>query len=373
MIFHLLSRWQPPSPLSDDTDIHKTLIVGFPSGDKRLAFSQMEALTGLATKDEWDVEYLGLTNDPFIKTNYPHHEGLWSWGNQADQVVLVMRDLRSTLVEYHDILWDIGYAKTYSESISLKDRLYTDRPPLGDFLDWRDMRVLDEIHWYGWYIDYWMEGGLMRDIFSHKLTTPEHWNMLLKPTEYKKNEIAYDFIVGGKVVTPSYDPHCINDLSGGCEPVAIISAEHLVEYDTGPSETRKIANILLKSRGISDYVIKEDAWECVWRELIVKKKGLKTSLDREGSREQSYNFSQEMLEAMMSELDRLITKYISVEWESVQVAPNLVELLLEHRRVIHQELTEIVSGERRLKNNDFLGPNTRARMAMEMTEKNLYW
>lgn len=349
------------------------MIVGFPSGDKRLTFSQMEALTGLSTKDEWDVEFLGMSSDPFIKSNYPHHEGIWSWGNEADQVVLVMRDLRSTLVEYHDILWDIGYAKTYSESSTVNERLYSERPPLVDFLDWRDLRVLDEISWYGWYIDYWMEGGLMRDMYNHKLTTPEHWNMLLKPTEYKKDEVGYDAIIGDKVVTPSYDPHCINDMSSGCHPIAIISAEHLVEHETGPGETRKIANVLLKSEGISDYVIEEDAWECIWRELIVNKKGLKTYIDREGLSETDYNFSQEMLEAMMKELNRLIEKYISVEWESVRVAPTLVELLLEHRRVIHQELTELMSGARRLKNNDFLGPKTRARMAMDMNEKNLYW
>ena len=33
----------------------------------------MEALTGWAAKDEWDFEYLGTTNNPFIKANYPHH------------------------------------------------------------------------------------------------------------------------------------------------------------------------------------------------------------------------------------------------------------------------------------------------------------
>ena len=28
-----------------------------------------------------------------------------------------------------------------------------------DFLAWRDERVMDEVHWYGWFIDYYMEGG----------------------------------------------------------------------------------------------------------------------------------------------------------------------------------------------------------------------
>ena len=39
-------------------------------------------------------------------------------------------------------------------------KLYAERPPLEDFLVWRDERVLDEIHWYGWFIDYYMEGGM---------------------------------------------------------------------------------------------------------------------------------------------------------------------------------------------------------------------
>ena len=74
---------------------------------------QMEALTGWPAKDEWDFEYLGDSNHPFIKANYPHHEGIWGWGTNADQVVMVVKNIRKALVEYHDILWDIGYAETY--------------------------------------------------------------------------------------------------------------------------------------------------------------------------------------------------------------------------------------------------------------------
>ena len=73
----------------------------------------MEALTGWPAKDEWDFEYLGDSNHPFIKANYPHHEGIWGWGTNADQVVMMIRNIRKSMVEYHDILWDIGYAKTW--------------------------------------------------------------------------------------------------------------------------------------------------------------------------------------------------------------------------------------------------------------------
>lgn len=99
-------KWQPPSyDVPTDIDFYKTIIAGFPSGDKRMIFMQMEALTGWPAKDEWDFEHLGMSNHPFIKANYPHHEGIWGWGNVADQVVMMVRNIRRSMVEYHDILW----------------------------------------------------------------------------------------------------------------------------------------------------------------------------------------------------------------------------------------------------------------------------
>ena len=88
-----------------NTTFKKTIIAGYPSGDKRLAFSQLEGLTGLSARDEWDFAFLGHTNQPFIKANYPHHEGIWGWGDVGDQVVLVVTELRKAIIEYHDILW----------------------------------------------------------------------------------------------------------------------------------------------------------------------------------------------------------------------------------------------------------------------------
>lgn len=59
--------------------------------DKRMAYAQMSALTGLPTKDEWDFVFNGYSNAPFIKTNYPHSAGVWSWDDGADQVALVVQ------------------------------------------------------------------------------------------------------------------------------------------------------------------------------------------------------------------------------------------------------------------------------------------
>ena len=97
-------------------------------------------MTGLSARDEWDFAYLGQTNQPFIKANYPHHEGIWGWQDKADQMILVVRNIRRSMVEYHDILWDIGYAKTFHDAFERISNLYADRPPLEDFLVWRDLR-----------------------------------------------------------------------------------------------------------------------------------------------------------------------------------------------------------------------------------------
>ena len=200
----------------------------------------------------------------------------------------------------------------------------------------------------------------MRCIFTHKLTTPEHWYMLMQPTRYTKEEMAYDLIVGNQTVTPSYDPHCIDDVSGGCFPVEIISAEKLVEKDTGIAEGRKIAKVLENRTGVQDWLITEDAWECIWEELIVRKKGLKTFIDREGIEERDYNFSEEMLADMVTELNRLINKYSGPEWNTKPVANTLVEILQGHLVLIETELAEVQANERKLRVHDFLGQGTRA-------------
>jgi hypothetical protein len=117
-----------------------------------MIYIQMEALTGWPAKDEWDFEYLGDSNHPFIKANYPHHEGIWGWGTNADQVVMMIRNIKRSMVEYHDILWDIGYAKTWEVASANLDKLYGERPPKEDFFEWRDLRVMDEIGWYGYVV-----------------------------------------------------------------------------------------------------------------------------------------------------------------------------------------------------------------------------
>jgi hypothetical protein len=214
--------------------------------------------------------------------------------------------------------------------------------------------------------------GLYRDMFSHKTTTSEHFNMLMMPFNFKREELDYDLVVGADtVVSPTYDPHCENgDVSGGCEPVAVISAEKLLDYTAGPAETAKIANVLKNSPKMSPYVIDPEAWDCIWSELIVNGKGAKTVVDRPNTpySAEDYNFSAEMLQEMLVELDRLITKYSSNDWGGKDTASRLVELLTRHQGLVQTELDELNSGRRKLTANDFLGPKERQRRRLANLE-----
>ena len=193
-----------PSEITDEmgASFDNTIVVGYPGADKRLVLRQMEAMTGLSGVDSWDFKFKWegkplnangyVTNQPYVKTNYPHHEGIWGWGAHGDQVILVIRNIRRTIDDYHDILADIDYAKTWEEATDKIPRLYKGEIYDDMYSRWRDERTMDEIGWYGWLIDYWMEGGILRDYFDHKLTTKEHWALLRKPETYTYGELQWD-------------------------------------------------------------------------------------------------------------------------------------------------------------------------------------
>jgi len=82
--------------------------------------------------------------------------------------------------------------------------------------------------------------------------------------------------------------------------------------------------------------MEEESWDYIWTELVVEKKGARTFLDREGIDERDCNFSEEMLEEMLHELNRMIRKYSSTEWYWRQTANDLVNLFIDHRSSLEQ-------------------------------------
>lgn len=82
------------------------------------------SLSGLPSKDDWDFVFNGYSNAPFIKTNYPHPMGVWSWGSEANQVALVIQYIRRSLVEYADIQWYMSFENDYNSDREVLEQMY---------------------------------------------------------------------------------------------------------------------------------------------------------------------------------------------------------------------------------------------------------
>jgi hypothetical protein len=55
----------------------------------------------------------------------------------------------NAFVGVHTILRDfIMYLEVCLFIVNI-GKLYGERPPIEDFFEWRDLRVMDEVHWYG--------------------------------------------------------------------------------------------------------------------------------------------------------------------------------------------------------------------------------
>lgn len=110
-------EWKAPvTQVPEEIDFFKTLLVGFPSSDKHIVAAEMEGLSGLPSKDDWDFVYGGVSNTPFIKSNYPHQTGVWSWDGAADQVALVVQNIQNSLAQYSNMYWSMPFNSDWNEN-----------------------------------------------------------------------------------------------------------------------------------------------------------------------------------------------------------------------------------------------------------------
>jgi len=310
-------------------ELFSTAIVAFPGAGKRIAFLQLEALTELTTRDDFFLDdYTNITRYAFFKTQYPHHEGIWSWGDQCRQSVYLLTNPRMAIITYLFILYEIHFATDWETAYAHLDRVFTIRSPIDDWIKWRNERVSAEIHWWSWHIDFWMEGGLLRDIFTHELTTPLHFHRLMSPSVYSEAELR-EWQSQLVDVQPVYDPNCNGGNMQNCKPTVIASYERMMDPSTGPQEVAKFTSVIEGKAGI-DFV-DEALRQCAWEKVVIDQgSGRRDTRDREGPPLEAYDFTLAQEESMMGELVRIRDKYSASEWSSNTVAVDLVDYMQEY-------------------------------------------
>ena len=45
-------------------------------------------------------------------------------------------------------------ATRWEDTVVLRDNLFMSQPDLADYYEWRDSRVMDEAHWYGYVVKF---------------------------------------------------------------------------------------------------------------------------------------------------------------------------------------------------------------------------
>ena len=115
-----------------------------------------------------------------------------------------------------------------------------------------------------------------------------------------------------------------------------MSGGKLVDTSDVPAEDLKVANIIDGKEGME--VVEDEAKRCVWEELGIRKKVLKTYVYREGYGEYKYTFTEEHLQVILDKLSRIISKYSFTDWSSKETAQDLVSILPWHKILIQNEL-----------------------------------
>ena len=252
------------------------------------------------------------------------------------QSVLVVREPREAMISYHNLLYEIGYAKDWVTAYSHQSDVYTHRPPVYAWEAWRDKYALVEVEWWGWFIDFWMEGGLLRDIITHQECNMTHWDLCAISHEHKYPNLT-NFV---SPVESQYHPRC-GDSSFGmadCHPTTVVSYERLTNLQYGPAETRKLTSTVEGKQGIE--IIGEEAQPCVWRELVVNGMGgrLNDNRNGKGPSKDQFTFTQDQLVALQSMLEAYINKYSSGVYVGNTVAQDLVGYLQVYKDGIDNDM-----------------------------------
>eukprot|EP00548_Thalassiothrix_antarctica_P018390 CAMPEP_0194195004 /NCGR_PEP_ID=MMETSP0154-20130528/75894_1 /TAXON_ID=1049557 /ORGANISM="Thalassiothrix antarctica, Strain L6-D1" /LENGTH=260 /DNA_ID=CAMNT_0038919487 /DNA_START=585 /DNA_END=1364 /DNA_ORIENTATION=+ len=194
---------------------------------------------------------------------------------------------------------------------------------MANWIKWRDLKFEEEINLWAWHIDFYMEEGAQywQDLdFERVGQKPFHFN-----TEMPKPWAT--------------DPHCIYDLD--CFPKAVISFEKLLNHTTGPSELRKIANVLRGKKNMT--VIKDEAIGCIWEESFIHARAPNNfNRNTGGLPAAAYKFTNAQMRSILDKLNFMRNKYSQGKWTNIPVAMDIVSVLDDYIADVEQEFVQMV-------------------------------
>lgn len=293
-------------PLVDDADpapadAKHTLLASYPGSGKRFTWTVIKALTNTEVADDWNYsEKLG-SSPLTVKTSWPHKEGIWSWGSQMDQVILLIRNPRWAIPSYHNMRFELDYASDQASSLIRVPYTYTERPAVALWEAWRDAHFDVEMTRWANFIDFWMYDG--------------------RPDS--------DFAA---------DPHprCVNsDIN--CNPVAIIDFDLFYGLHA-MSEYFELKHVLETS--VPDEIVASSIRRCVFDKVVT------TPELHQGNRTTNvepteYLFTEPQLAKMLNITTELRNKYDSAPWSGGGKAENLAHALNEYVIQIQAEYDDL--------------------------------
>lgn len=288
-----------PSPNST-----RTLLAAYPGSGKRFTWTIIKALTNYEVADDWNFSGKLGKNPLTIKTSWPHSEGVWTWGSDMDQVLLLMRNPRKAVPSYHTLRWELDYAKDWASCFRRIPDTYMERPPVNKWEAWRNGKAFGEIDsWFAFH-DFWMQGGFV-----------ESWNM----THFRcdPNEKGYSI---------------------DCQPKQVVDFESLYSSSI-TDDFERIGGLLDASRDVEP--IAQQARACVLHNVF-NRTGHQDLNMHQASRPSpeltsEYNFTLPQYAKLMNRTIDLRDKYTEEPLASIPHADNFVRIL---NRYINENTNE---------------------------------
>lgn len=263
-----------------------TVLVSYPGSGKKFTWTIIEALTDYEVADDWNFSEHLNQNPLTIKSSWPHKEGTWSWTNTMDQSILLVRNPRWAIPSYQTMRFELDYAENWGESFVRIPYVYTERPALVEWENWRDHYFTTEMNKWVDFIDFWMQGGFQES------------------TNTTHDRCLYSDMV--------------------CKPVLVIDFDTFYKGSVS-TEFTKLAKALDSLENVE--LAATGARKCMLESVFLDKSLHNANRDGSGPPAEEKGFTVDQLEYMYNVTVDLKDKYSGPPWDEDTVAQDLVTIL----------------------------------------------